>query len=58
MRSKEDAMDYRYFTEPDLPPLVLDKQFINEIKENLLESPFSRIKRYKEVYGFSKEFIN
>ncbi len=58
MRSKEDAMDYRYFTEPDLPPLVLDENFVNSIKENLVTSPFNRIKIYKEKYWFSKEFIN
>jgi aspartyl-tRNA(Asn)/glutamyl-tRNA(Gln) amidotransferase subunit B len=58
MRSKEDAMDYRYFTEPDLPPLVLDKKFVEEIKNQLLTLPFERIKKYKEEYGFSKESIN
>ncbi len=58
MRSKEDALDYRYFPEPDLPPLKLEKQFIEKIKEKLVESPFSKIKRYKEQYWFNKEYIN
>ncbi len=58
MRSKEDAMDYRYFTEPDLPPLKVDNDFIEEIKSGIVESTYERIKRYKEKYGFSKEFIN
>jgi aspartyl-tRNA(Asn)/glutamyl-tRNA(Gln) amidotransferase subunit B len=58
MRSKEDAMDYRYFTEPDLPPLKVDNDFVEEIKKGLIESTYERIKRYKQEYGFSKEFIN
>lgn len=33
MRSKENAMDYRYFPEPDLPPLDLDEAYIQEIRE-------------------------
>jgi aspartyl-tRNA(Asn)/glutamyl-tRNA(Gln) amidotransferase subunit B len=50
MRSKEDAMDYRYFTEPDLPPLVVDKDFIDQIRKQVVISPFERIKKYKEQY--------
>ena len=57
MRSKEDAMDYRYFTEPDLPPLVLQESFINELKEKILQSPAEKIEKYKK-WWFSKEFIN
>ena len=57
MRSKEDALDYRYFPEPDLPPLHLTKEFIEEQKNDIVESSFSRAKRYKEKYGFHKEFI-
>jgi aspartyl-tRNA(Asn)/glutamyl-tRNA(Gln) amidotransferase subunit B len=48
MRSKEDAMDYRYFTEPDLPPLVLQESFINELKEKILQSPAEKIEKYKK----------
>ena len=58
MRSKEDALDYRYFPEPDLPPLKISKEFIENIKSNLSESPFEKIKRYKEQYWFNKEYIN
>jgi aspartyl-tRNA(Asn)/glutamyl-tRNA(Gln) amidotransferase subunit B len=50
MRSKEDALDYRYFPEPDLPPLVLTDEFIEEQKKSLVESSFSRAKRYKQEY--------
>ena len=57
MRSKEDALDYRYFPEPDLPPLHLDDNFIEKQKQQLVENSFSRAKRYKEEYGFHKEFI-
>jgi len=57
MRSKENALDYRYFPEPDLPILKLDKNFIEEQKKHVVESPFSRAKRYKKEYNFNKEFI-
>jgi len=57
MRSKEDALDYRYFPEPDLPPLKLEDDFIEEQRKTLVESSFSRAKRYKEQYNFNKEFI-
>ena len=57
MRSKEEALDYRYFPEPDLPPLKLEKQFIDNIRKTIVESPFQKAKRYKEKYWFHKEFI-
>jgi len=58
MRSKEDAMDYRYIPEPDLPPLILEDHRVDEIRELVVESPYERIRRYKEDYGFNKEYIN
>lgn len=48
LRSKEDAMDYRYFPEPDLPPLVLTEDYINEKK--IAELPIDRRIKYLEVY--------
>lgn len=45
-RSKEDAMDYRYFPEPDLLPLVLDDSFIEECKKTLPELPHTKRMRY------------
>ncbi len=50
MRSKEDAHDYRYFPDPDLPPLVLDDDFIVEIKESLPELPEARQQRFVSQY--------
>lgn len=51
MRSKEDAMDYRYFPDPDLPPLVLSQEFVNDIKKSLPELPQAKKDRYiKELF--------
>ena len=46
MRSKEDAHDYRYFPEPDLPPLVLDADWVESLKAALPELPDARRARY------------
>ena len=46
MRSKEDAHDYRYFPDPDLPPLVLDAAWVEELKAGLPELPDARRARY------------
>jgi aspartyl-tRNA(Asn)/glutamyl-tRNA(Gln) amidotransferase subunit B len=51
MRSKEEAHDYRYFPEPDLPPLRLDDAFIERIRKELPELPRARVKRFTEQYG-------
>lgn len=48
MRSKEDAMDYRYFPEPDLPPLTLTREFIDE--RNIGELPIDRRIKYLEQF--------
>ncbi len=53
MRSKEEAMDYRYFPEPDLLPLILSDKYIQDIKDNLPETPYQKIERYKEDYSLS-----
>ena len=58
MRSKEDALDYRYFPEPDLPALVLDETLLDEVNQTNLEIPYSLIKKFKEEYGVHKEYIN
>jgi aspartyl-tRNA(Asn)/glutamyl-tRNA(Gln) amidotransferase subunit B len=52
-RSKEEAEDYRYFPDPDLPPLVIDPQWIEEIRSTLPELPYARYQRFKNQYGLS-----
>lgn len=46
MRSKENALDYRYFHEPDLPPIVLDEAHIESLRKKLPELPHQRYLRY------------
>ena len=46
MRTKEEAADYRYFPEPDMPPLLLDAGWIERVKEGLPELPQARRERY------------
>jgi aspartyl-tRNA(Asn)/glutamyl-tRNA(Gln) amidotransferase subunit B len=53
MRSKEEAHDYRYFPEPDLPPLVVTPEFIDKVRASLPELPGPRVKRFSETYGLS-----
>ena len=53
MRSKEDAHDYRYFPEPDLPPLEIDAAFVAECRATLPELPAARRDRYARELGLS-----
>ena len=53
MRSKEEAHDYRYFPEPDLPPLIVSEQFVEDVRRDLPELPENRRKRFSEQYGLS-----
>jgi len=50
-RSKEYAHDYRYFPEPDLPPMVLDKKWVADMKTNLPELPEARLDRFVGQYS-------
>ena len=50
-RSKEESHDYRYFPEPDLPPLRLDPAWIEEIRKSLPELPQARQQRFAEEYS-------
>ncbi len=52
-RSKEEAHDYRYFPEPDLPPLVIDSTWLEQIRSNLPELPVKRWRRFQTQYGLS-----
>ncbi|MFC1686692.1 Asp-tRNA(Asn)/Glu-tRNA(Gln) amidotransferase subunit GatB [Patescibacteria group bacterium] len=54
-RSKEEAHDYRYFPEPDLPPLELTQAYITEIKNNLPETPEHRRNRFKKEFKLNPE---
>ena len=51
MRSKESAHDYRYFPEPDLLPLLVDDEWIEEVRRNLPELPDARRSRFARQYG-------
>jgi aspartyl-tRNA(Asn)/glutamyl-tRNA(Gln) amidotransferase subunit B len=51
MRSKEDAHDYRYFPDPDLPPLVVDEAWIERVKTALPELPDAMRTRFSAQYG-------
>lgn len=53
MRSKEDAHDYRYFPDPDLPPLVLEQAWVEELKSGLPELPDARRARYVGDFGLT-----
>jgi len=50
-RSKEDAHDYRYFPEPDLPPLVVSRQWVDEIATGLPELPQAKRERYEAEWS-------
>lgn len=52
-RSKEDAHDYRYFPEPDLPPLVIEDAWINRVRDSLPELPRGKSLRLIKQYGLT-----
>ena len=54
MRSKEDALDYRYFPDPDLLPLVIDDERIERIRKTMPELPAATRARYIEKFGLSE----
>ena len=54
MRGKEEAMDYRYFPDPDLPPLVLDDAFIDATRKTLPELPDAKRTRFMDQYGLNR----
>ena len=58
MRSKEDAVDYRYFTDPNLPPIKIDREWIKEIKESIPKLHNERFKTYTEEYLINEKDAN
>lgn len=55
MRSKEEAHDYRYFPDPDLPPMVLDDQFLEDVRATLPELPTEKKARFQTELGLTLE---
>ncbi|NLH96318.1 MAG: Asp-tRNA(Asn)/Glu-tRNA(Gln) amidotransferase subunit GatB [Clostridiaceae bacterium] len=53
MRSKEEAHDYRYFPEPDLPPVIIDETVVSAVKDSLPELPMEKYRRFTQEYGLS-----
>lgn len=51
MRAKEHAQDYRYFPEPDLPPIEIDDEWVEEIRKQIPELPAQKQRRYVEEFG-------
>ncbi len=54
MRSKEEAFDYRYFPDPDLPPLLVEQSFIEQVRESMPELPAVRMQRFVSEYELSE----
>lgn len=54
MRSKEDTSDYKYFPEPDIPPIVISSADIEKIRANMPELPQAKRRRWQEKYKLSK----
>jgi aspartyl-tRNA(Asn)/glutamyl-tRNA(Gln) amidotransferase subunit B len=53
-RQKEEEQDYRYFPEPDIPPVSLDEKFLEQVFAGMPELPDARAKRFVEQYGLSQ----
>ena len=51
MRSKEESHDYRYFPDPDLPPLILEQSMVDELKKSLPELPDEKKERFIKSFG-------
>ncbi len=58
MRSKEEAHDYRYFPDPDLQPLVLSADWVEELQKKLPELPENKKERWRKTYPLSSDDMN
>ena len=56
-RSKETSPDYRYFPEPDLPPLVFDPARLDKLRSSLPELPTEKSKRFEQEYLLDKKYV-
>jgi aspartyl-tRNA(Asn)/glutamyl-tRNA(Gln) amidotransferase subunit B len=56
-RGKEEAHDYRYFPEPDLPPVVVEQDWIDTVRAGLPELPGQKRDRFLEQYGLSPYIV-
>ena len=54
MRTKEDAADYRYFPDPDLPPLVIEREWVEKTRSEMSELPRVMAARFVTAYGLSE----
>ena len=54
MRTKEDAADYRYFPDPDLPPLCISEQWVQDVRDQMAELPRVMAERFQTQYGLSE----
>jgi len=57
-REKEMEEDYRYFPEPDIPPIVIDEKLVEDIRKRLPELPDERIERFIREYGVSEKLAS
>lgn len=55
MRTKEDADDYRFIPDPDLPPIKVQENQLEEVAEVMPEAPHNKVKRFIEQYGIDEE---
>ena len=54
MRSKVDAVDYKYYIEPNIPPIKIDDSWIEEIKKEIPMLQYERVEKYMKEYGLSR----
>ncbi|WP_458403978.1 Asp-tRNA(Asn)/Glu-tRNA(Gln) amidotransferase subunit GatB [Methanobrevibacter sp.] len=55
MRLKEDADDYRFITDPDLPPMKISDETIQKVLDTMPEAPHNKVNRFEEEYGIDTE---